>query len=404
MSTVTITDETNTVTVVERPTPEVIVVTTSAVGPPGPAGPTGPAGPAGPTGATGATGPQGPAGATGATGATGPAGPEGPEGPQGPQGDPGPAGDAGPEGPQGDPGPAGTDGRTILSGSGAPSGGTGEDGDFYLDTSASALYGPKAAGSWPSGVSLVGPTGATGGTGPQGPAGPEGPSGAAMSRKQGLWQFTDLTHATQTGIFVGAAITSGSPFDSLIAGDLDSNHQGVTRFSAASAQANSGYRWNTDARYIGASGLASRVVFRAPPSFSPVRECRFGFFDSTNTGDPTDCAMIFVAGAGVAKGRVRANGTAAETGTTYSLAVDTWYTFDVDYTADDTVRFSISNDAGTLLWQDSITDAQVPNTLARVFFCGMAGWRTTSGAADQIGALDYIAVGPERPSWEAVPT
>lgn len=54
-------------------------------------------------------------------------------------------------------GPAGADGRTILSGSGAPTT-QGEDGDFYLDTAASTLYGPKNV-TWPTGVSLVGPAG-----------------------------------------------------------------------------------------------------------------------------------------------------------------------------------------------------------------------------------------------------
>lgn len=36
---------------------------------------------------------------------------------------------------------------------------TGVDGDFYIDTTASALYGPKA-GTWPTPVSLIGPAGA----------------------------------------------------------------------------------------------------------------------------------------------------------------------------------------------------------------------------------------------------
>ena len=53
-------------------------------------------------------------------------------------------------------------GNTVLHGSGAPSGGTGSDGDFYIDTTAHAIYGPKASGAWGSSTSLVGPTGATG--------------------------------------------------------------------------------------------------------------------------------------------------------------------------------------------------------------------------------------------------
>lgn len=62
-------------------------------------------------------------------------------------------------------------GNTVLSGSGAPSSGTGANGDFYIDTTAHTIYGPKTSGAWGSPTSLVGPTGATGATGPAGPAG-----------------------------------------------------------------------------------------------------------------------------------------------------------------------------------------------------------------------------------------
>lgn len=48
----------------------------------------------------------------------------------------------------------------VRNGSGAPSAGTGIDGDFYIDTTAWDIYGPKAAGAWPAGASLIGPTGA----------------------------------------------------------------------------------------------------------------------------------------------------------------------------------------------------------------------------------------------------
>lgn len=58
--------------------------------------------------------------------------------------------------------------KTILNGSGAPASGTGNNGDFYIDTNATAIYGPKASGAWPSAVSLVGPTGAAGAAGAAG--------------------------------------------------------------------------------------------------------------------------------------------------------------------------------------------------------------------------------------------
>jgi hypothetical protein len=123
----------------------------------------------GPQGNVGATGATGPAGATGATGATGPAGPTGLTGAAG---------------------PAGTNGNSVLNGATAPNNNQGANGDFFINTATNTLYGPKANGTWPAGVSLVGsqgptgatglqgPAGAAGATGPAGVAGPQGPTGA----------------------------------------------------------------------------------------------------------------------------------------------------------------------------------------------------------------------------------
>jgi hypothetical protein len=64
----------------------------------------------------------------------------------------GPTGTTGATGPQG---AAGVNGKTILSGSSAPTSGNGVDGDYYIDTSAGLMYGPKTAGAWTVLVSLV---------------------------------------------------------------------------------------------------------------------------------------------------------------------------------------------------------------------------------------------------------
>jgi hypothetical protein len=131
----------------------------------------------GPQGNVGATGATGPAGATGATGATGPAGVAGPQGPAGATGSTGATGPAGPTGATGAAGPAGTNGTAVLNGNTNPTAGTGVNGDFYINTATNTLYGPKANGAWPAGVSLVGSQGPTGATGLQGPAGATGPAG-----------------------------------------------------------------------------------------------------------------------------------------------------------------------------------------------------------------------------------
>jgi len=82
-------------------------------------------------------------------------------GPTGPTGAPG-----GPTGPTGAPGSAGPVGPGILSGVLPPTSDVGIDGQFYIDTASSTLYGPKTSGAWPAGVRCVGPTGPTGSTGP----------------------------------------------------------------------------------------------------------------------------------------------------------------------------------------------------------------------------------------------
>lgn len=113
-------------------------------------------------------GPQGPPGRRGPAGIDGERGPQGEPGPpgeEGPPGDTGPAGapgDPGPQGDPGDPGPAGQDGidgRTIHNGSGPPASGLGVLDDFYIDTTAKDLYGPKTGGGWGSPTSLIGPAG-----------------------------------------------------------------------------------------------------------------------------------------------------------------------------------------------------------------------------------------------------
>jgi hypothetical protein len=93
-------------------------------------------------------------------------------GTQGPQGIQGIQGEQGIQGIQGIPG---VDGQTILYGAGTPSGGIGQNGDFYINTNTYFIYGPKTAGVWNSGTSLIGPQGPQGLQGSQGIQGLQGP-------------------------------------------------------------------------------------------------------------------------------------------------------------------------------------------------------------------------------------
>jgi len=73
-----------------------------------------------------------------------------------------PSGARGLAGTNGTNGTNGADGKTVRNGTGVPSAGLGVDGDFYIDTAADAIYGPKTAGAWGSATSLVGPQGPEG--------------------------------------------------------------------------------------------------------------------------------------------------------------------------------------------------------------------------------------------------
>ncbi|WKZ65752.1 MAG: tail fiber domain-containing protein [Flavobacteriales bacterium] len=77
----------------------------------------------------------------------------------------------------------------MLNGTTNPASAVGSNGDFYLNTTTSTLFGPKAAGAWPAGVALIGPVG------PQGPAGPAGSSNA--------WGITGNTGMVLGTNFIG---------------------------------------------------------------------------------------------------------------------------------------------------------------------------------------------------------
>ena len=164
-------------------------------------------------GADGADGRDGIPGADGQRGSIGPIGPVGLTGPMGLTGLDGKNGLDGLDGENGVDGADGLDGSTVRSGEGVPTAGTGSNGDFYYDTAAHTIYGPKAAGVWSDGTPLIGPQGKQGEQGAQGSTGPTGPVGPAGP---GPVQFGTDTGAAADGD--GAQCTLGTV--SLTAGSV----------------------------------------------------------------------------------------------------------------------------------------------------------------------------------------
>lgn len=121
-------------------------------------------------------------------------------------------------------GTSGADGRTLLNGAGVPSGALGADGDFYVNTSATTIYGPKTAGAWGSPTSLIGPAGTNGTNGATWTSGTAVPSGGVNGnyylrtsngdvylRSSGTWSVVaNLVGPTGPTGANGATWTSGT--------------------------------------------------------------------------------------------------------------------------------------------------------------------------------------------------
>jgi len=72
----------------------------------------------------------------------------------------------------------GSGGVTLTSGPSNPTNGTGNEGDFYINTTTNQIFGPYNNGTWPAGTSLVGPEGPAGAPGAPGAPGTNGTNGA----------------------------------------------------------------------------------------------------------------------------------------------------------------------------------------------------------------------------------
>ena len=111
-----------------------------------------------------------------------------------------------------------TPSNTILSGLSAPKSTVGINGDFYIDTKALTIYGPKASGRWPVGISLRGTQGTTGTAGASGANGTDGRNASSVAAVTGAQGATGATGATGIKGEAGVAGASGGAGIAGIAG------------------------------------------------------------------------------------------------------------------------------------------------------------------------------------------
>lgn len=109
--------------------------------------------------------------------------------------------------------------NTVLSGNGAPSSGLGVDGDFYIDKSVKAIYGPKINNSWGNSTSLIGP--------------PVAPSYAIIACSDEITPFTASTDRARFRIPFAATLTgvranvNTAPTGSAVIIDINKNGSSI---------------------------------------------------------------------------------------------------------------------------------------------------------------------------------
>ena len=158
---------------------------------------------------------------------------------------------------------------TILNGSGAPSDSVGANGDFYIDTTADVIYGPKSSGAWGSPTSIIGPDGIDGNTILSGSGAPSNSLGVAGD----YYQRTDtaqlygpkLVDANWTSVSIitlpgtdGKTTLSGSgaPSDSLGSdGDFYLDTTGDNFYGPKASGS-----WGAATSIIGSTGIAGLSV------------------------------------------------------------------------------------------------------------------------------------------------
>jgi len=99
--------------------------------------------------------------------------------------------------------------NTILNGVLAPKSTQGIDGDFFIDTKALNIYGPKTNGRWPTAISLRGTQGVAGATGTSGSNGTDGRNAQSASAVVGAQGATGAAGAAGIKGEAGVAGASG---------------------------------------------------------------------------------------------------------------------------------------------------------------------------------------------------
>jgi hypothetical protein len=165
----------------------------------------------------------------------------------------------------------GQDGKTLWNGVKDPESTWGAPGDMFINATTKTLFGPKNLdGSWPAGVSMVGPAGATGVAGPAGPSGPQGPGGsgpagatgpAGAAGSSGI-AITQLSICGTSGNSLCKVGVQGPGGGTIFFVDYNDFYAGFNYLEAAPKSCEAQKAWSSDATHslLSVNGWAARAV------------------------------------------------------------------------------------------------------------------------------------------------
>jgi hypothetical protein len=212
----------------------------------------------------------------------------------------------------------------------------------------------------------------------------------------GLLIDSDILSTTTVGIppWSSVAITSGT--SAILASEP--NHPGIHRFTSAAAV--SGRAFLIAASSFLLSGL-ERSYFKLRPQTLANTILRAGFIDGSGPGAFTDAVMFRMDPALGAPGQIigecSAAGVVSQTPTSLVLVTNTWYHLRCFLNAAATLAtFEILNDAGVLLWTDSIS-SNIPTAAGQETGHGILV--TSSGTVAMVD-MDYIATEVRRQLYQ----
>jgi hypothetical protein len=196
--------------------------------------------------------------------------------------------------------------------------------------------------------------------------------------------------------FLGAAVSSGT-INSATAGAINGDHPGIVRL-ISSTTANGGYRFQTANGAL--TSAPSNIRLKGGEVFNGVvyhnnlatTTVRLGFHDSITSADAVDGCYFEIPTTGAAVGKCSNNSTRTTTAGSYTISINTWYSYRITLNSDATLAtFEIFNSAGTALFTSNNTvNANIPKTSGRETGVGIVATESSTTATDMVN-LDYMS-------------